>query len=448
MTDWSAALRDVIDRLRRSNPLPEGAIPVAVGLGVSGVGIYALFAITSRALDEADYSALVVLWTLVFALGNGVMQPLEQEVARAVSDRRARGIGSAPVIRRAILAGVAFTAVLWVIALLASSWLIEELFSGNGALFGAFLIGLLGFCVGHLVRGTLSSHGRFAAYGSFFGLEGLIRPAAAAALAVAGVVAVGGYGFIIVLAPFLAAPLPLRGQRRMLEPGPEAPWSELSANLGWLLLGSVSIALLLNGGAIAVELLADDGQDAAAGVFQNGLFFARVPLFLFQAVLAALLPKLSHQLGRGAYAEFSSAVSRLLVAIAAFGVVAVGVAALAGPAVVGALFGSDQVLNTADLALLAGASIVYMAAVTLSQALIALNSHARMAVGSFLGFLTFLAVTALGSDLFLRVEMGLLVGSAVTAVWSGAFVLDGLRHQKRTHEIDLAEAAADLPLQP
>ena len=234
----------MIDRLRRNNPLPEGAIPVAVGLGVSGVGIYALFAVTSRTLDEADYSALVVLWTLVFALGHGVMQPLEQEVARAVSDRRARNVGSAPVIRRAVLAGLVFTAVLWILSLLASGWLIDELFYGNGALFAAFLVGLLGFCVGHLVRGTLSSHGRFAAYGSFFGLEGVIRPLAAAALAAAGVAAVGAYGFVIVLAPFLAAVLPLRGQRRMLEPGPEAPWSELSANLGWLLLGTVSIALL------------------------------------------------------------------------------------------------------------------------------------------------------------------------------------------------------------
>ncbi len=438
----------MIDRLRRTNPLPEGAIPVAVGLGVSGVGIYVLFAVTSHVLDDADYSALVVLWTLVFALGNGVMQPLEQEVARAVSDRRARGIGSAPIVHRAVLAGLVFTAVLWILSLVASSWLIDELFSGNAALFGAFLIGLLGFCVGHLVRGTLSSHGRFAAYGSFFGLEGAIRPAAAAALAVAGVAAVGAYGFVIVLAPFLAAVLPMRGTRKLLEPGPEAPWSELSANLGWLLLGTVSIALLLNGGAIAVELLADDGQEAAAGVFQNGLFIARVPLFLFQAVLAALLPRLSHQLGRGAFDEFASAVSKLLIAIAVFGIVAVVAAAAVGPAIVGALFGSDQVLESADLGLLAAASIVYMAAVTLSQALIALNGHARMAVGAFLGFVAFLAVTALGSDLFQRVEMGLLVGSTVTAVWTGVFVVAGLRTRRRTYEIDLAEVAADLPLQP
>ncbi len=438
----------MIDRLRRTNPLPEGAIPVAVGLGVSGVGVFALFAVTSRALDEADYSALVVLWTLVFALGNGVMQPLEQEVARAVSDRRARGIGSAPVIHRAVLAGLVLTAVLWFVSLLASGWLIDELFSGNASLFFAFLLGLLGFCVGHLVRGTLSSHGRFAAYGTFFGLEGVIRPVAAVVLAAAGVVTVGTYGFVIVLAPFLAAVLPMRGQRKLLQPGPEAPWSELSANLGWLLLGTVSVALLLNGGAVAVELLADDGQEAAAGVFQNGLFIARMPLFLFQAVLAALLPKLSHQLGRGMFDEFSGAVTRLLVAIGVFGVVAVAVAAAAGPAIVGALFGSEQVLDSGDLALLAAASIVYMAAVTLSQGLIALNGHARMAIGACLGFATFLVVTSVGSDLFLRVELGLLIGSAVTAAWTGTFVAVGLRTHRRTHEIDLAEAAADLPLQP
>ncbi|MCP4382049.1 MAG: hypothetical protein GY798_11665, partial [Hyphomicrobiales bacterium] len=59
-----------------------------------------------------------------------------------------------------------------------------------------------------------------------------------------------------------------------------------------------------------------------------------------------------------------------------------------------------------------------------------------------------LAVTALGSDLFQRVEMGLLVGSTVTAVWTGVFVVAGLRTRRRTYEIELAEVAADLPLQP
>ena len=77
----------LLRRLRDENPLPEGALSVGVGLAISGVATYAFFAISSRALDADAYSALGVLWGLMFAVGNGLMQPLEQEVARAVSAR-------------------------------------------------------------------------------------------------------------------------------------------------------------------------------------------------------------------------------------------------------------------------------------------------------------------------------------------------------------------------
>src|SRR5690606_32015220 len=133
-----------------------------------------------------------------------------------------------------------------------------------------------------------------------------------------GVVAVDAYGAAAALAPFVGALVALRGQRGLLEPGPEAPWAELSANLGWLLLGVASWAFILNSGTLAVEVLAGPDEEEAAGVFLNGLNVGRLPLFLFQAVLAALLPKLSHQLGRGAYAEFSAAMRRLLLTLVAF----------------------------------------------------------------------------------------------------------------------------------
>ena len=64
--------------------------------------------------------------------------------------------------------------------------------------------------------------------------------------------------------------------------------------------------MLINGGVIAVELLATPAQEAAAGIFLSGLLIARVPLFLFQAVLAGLLPKLSHLAGLDLFDEFAS----------------------------------------------------------------------------------------------------------------------------------------------
>jgi O-antigen/teichoic acid export membrane protein len=438
---------ELLQRVRQNNPLPEGAIPVGIGLVISGVGTLAFLSIASHNLSAADYSALGVLWNLLFAVGNGVMQPLEQEVARAVSDRRARGIGSAPVVHRAAIIGVAFTLAGTAVALALHDWITDELFDGDTQLFSLFLLGMFGFCLAHLVRGTLSSHGRFAAYGTLFGVDGAFRPIVAAILATAGVVAVGAYGFVAVLGPFVGALVAMRGWRRLMEPGPDAPWSELSANLGWLLLGIGSVAFVLNSGTIFVELLAGPNDEQAAGVFLNGLLIGRLPLFLFQAVLAALLPKLSHQLGRGAYGDFSAALRRLLVALAAFGALSVVGAALLGPPVIEALFGSTEALSSLDLALIALFSSIFMISGALGQALIAMNDHARMAVGSLVSVGVLLAAVAAGDDLYLRVEVGLVLSACVSALWMGACVWLGVREHHVGHEIELPEELAELPLQ-
>lgn len=437
-----------MDRLRESNPLPEGAIPVGIGLMISGVGTLAFLSVASHRLSEADYSALGVLWVLLFAVGNGLMQPLEQEVARAVSDRRAKGLGSAPVVRRAATLGAAFVLVGLALALLFHDWITDRLFSDDLAMFLLFLVGLIGFGLAHLVRGTLSSHGQFRAYGTLFAVEGGFRPVVALFLALLGVIAVGAYGVVAVLGPFAGALVALRGQRHLLEPGPEAPWAELSSNLGWLLLGIGSVAFVLNSGTLAVEVLAGPDDRQAAGVFLNGLNIGRLPLFLFQAVLAALLPKLSHQLGRGAFREFSSAMRRLLLALLAFGAAATVAAAIVGPPLIDLVFGSEEVLGSLDLALIAAFASLFMISGALIQALIAMNDHARMAVGSVLSVVVLLVVIALGNDLYLRVELGLLASGLFSSAWMGICLILGLRAHHRGHEITMAAELAELPLQP
>ena len=287
-----------------------------MGLGVSGIATYAFLAVADRALDPEAYAAVGVLWSLLFAVGNGVMQPLEQEVARAVSTRRAAGIGTGPVVKRAAVIGAGFTAVVVLVALLVEQlaaagaisdrFTLGHLLDDDAALVAAFLVGLAAFAAGHLTRGTLSSNGRFRGYALFFGLDGLSRVVLAGLLAVAGVAVAGPYGVVAAIAPFIGVGAGLVGQRGLLEPGPPAEWSELTRALGWLLAGTASLALIVQGGTIAVDVLAAPDEAEAAGVFLNGLVIARIPLFLFQAVLASLLPRLSRLAGSGQLDEFRS----------------------------------------------------------------------------------------------------------------------------------------------
>lgn len=406
---------------------------------------YAFFAIASRNLGPAEYSALGVLWGLMYAVGNGIMQPLEQEVARAVSDRRARGLGPAPVIRRAVSIGAIFAVGVAVFAFASRSWVLDAWLGGDQVLVGSFVLGLLGFCAGHLARGVLSSHRRFGAYSRFFSVDGVSRVVLAGVLALAGVHSAGGYGLLLAAAPFIGVVAALVGQRGLSEPGPDAPWSELTTALGWLLLGTISISLVVQGGTIAVGILATDEQSAAAGVFLNGLQTARIPLFLFQAILASLLPKLSRLAGIGAFDEFVSTLRRLVLAILAVGVATTAGAAVIGPTFIDFVFKAPSTLGARDLALLAGAFILIMATICLDQALIALNGHSRMALGWMLSFASFVAVTALGDDLFLRVELGLVAASVVAFLWMSAFLAERLRHHTRLRAVDQSEALAELP---
>lgn len=448
-------IQPTLTRLRAQNPLPPGAFVVGVGLGFSGLATYAFFAITSRTLDPGSYAAVGVLWSLLFAVGNGVMQPLEQEVARAVADRRARGIGAGPVIRRAVIIGATFTVLLVALGLVTQPWILDPLLDERPALVAAFLAGLAAFSAGHLARGTLSSHGRFGSYALFFGADGVTRVFVAGLLAYAAVEAAGAYGAVLAAAPVVGVLVALAGQRGLVAPGPEARWGELTRALGWLLLGTASLALVVQGGTIAVQVLASDTDESAAGVFLNGLQIARIPLFLFQAVLASLLPRLSRLAGSGELEHFRYSLWRLVRAIAVVGAAATLAAVTLGPAVVGTVFGSETVLGVRDMGMLAVTFVVIMIAISCDQALIALNGHKLMASGWALALATFVAVTAITApidDFFLRVELGLLAAATVALVWMVSWLVARLRARPLdiagdVEDVTLAEAAAESPLQ-
>src|SRR5204863_4983480 len=114
-----------------------------------------------------------------------------------------------------------------------------------------------------------------------------------------------------------------RGQHQLVTEGPDAPWSELSSALGALLAGSVLAMVLVNGGPIAMKILAGEGDDEKVAAFFTAVIIARIPLFLFQAVQAALLPKLSALATAGRLEEFKIGFRKLVLVIGGFGIIAI-----------------------------------------------------------------------------------------------------------------------------
>jgi O-antigen/teichoic acid export membrane protein len=438
MATETAPLEPAARRLR--NPLPTGTIPVAIGLAVAGLGSYAFLAIASHAMPEEQYDSLGVLWAFVFLIGPGFYIPVEQEVGRAVSERRALGLGGAPVIFKAAQLAFGLAAILLVGSLIGAPALLEHLFDDKVLLLVGYLMGLVAYALVHLTRGVLSGNGRFTPYGLIFGGEGLLRLLGCVVLAVIGVETAGPYGIAMGIAPFLAVTIGLWGQRGLLTPGPPAKMTELSQALGWLLLASVSTQALVNCAPLAARILADESDGNVAARILNGLLVARIPLFFFQAVQAALLPKLAALAAESRFGEFRDGLKRLLAVVVAIGVLGTAGALVMGPWVVDIMFGSEG-LGRGDLGYLAAGSALIMLGLTFAQALVALGGHARAAFGWIVGVVAFLAVTALPGEVLDRVGRGFLAGTAAAAILLAILCTATLKARDPDHSWTLPRTA-------
>ncbi|MBW3576384.1 MAG: hypothetical protein KY462_01335 [Actinobacteria bacterium] len=412
--------QDLLERVRARNPLPEGAVAVGAGLVVLGLTSYGFLVISGRVLGPAVFAPLSALWAVVFTSGPGVFLPIEQEVARALASRRAQGVGGRPVVRRAGVVAATAAAIVLAAAVLARAPLLDALFAGEPLLLVGLGLGIVGYAWEHLLRGTLSGADRFGRYGVVLATEGMVRFGLALALAVLGVQVVGPYGVALGLPPLVAAAVAARAPRQLTADGPEAQWRELSAALGWLLSAQVLAQLLVNGPQIAAVLLAGPGEEAVAGRFISGVILARVPLFLFAAIQVALLPKLANLAGAGLHDEFRSGLWRLLAAVAGIGSLAAAGAFTVGPWALRLLFGPAYDLARADLGMLALGAAMYMLALALAQALIALDAHARVAAAWLAGVVGFTVVTAVVSELLLlRLEVGFVAGTGLALAAMG-----------------------------
>lgn len=408
---------------------------------MSGVAAYAFLVIADHALrveGPDNVAPLTAIWAMVFFLGPGFFLPLEQEVSRATAGRRVQGIGIGPLVHRAAVFGGALAVLVAVASVVLAPWLIDSLFHGEAMMWWALVLSVVAFPAAHLLRGIVSGRGLFAAYSWFIGADAVIRMLICMVLAVVGVTSSGPYGLAIAVAPLVAVALVLPRAGGLHEPGPPSPWSELSTSLGALLAGSVFAQGLANAAMIAPNLLADAGEKGDVKYLFNGVIVARVPLFLFQAVQAALLPKLAALASGHAWDEFRLQLTRLLGAVGAIGVLGTVGGFLLGPLFVQILF--DAELGHRDMGLLAAGTAFFIIAMSLAQALIAVERPARMAAGWGIGLATFVVVAALGNDLFLRVEVAALLGSAAAA----AAMVAGL--YSRLREVEAARAL--VPVDP
>ncbi len=239
-------------------PLPEGTLPVGLGVLIAGICSFAFFRVGSFALGEDGFKPVAALWFATFALGSRLLPaaragarpcPARHGVPSARADVRSCAGCRRSAPRSATMVGLTILAF--------GPVLRTQYFDGSWVMVVALVVAIAAYAPAHISRGTCSGSGRFDAYAIVLGGEGVMRIVFCLALAVCGVKAVGAYGFAVALAPLVGVLFVLRRGQLHTDPGPEADWAEVTPNLGWLLVGSVMAACLVNAGPISVNLLAE-----------------------------------------------------------------------------------------------------------------------------------------------------------------------------------------------
>jgi O-antigen/teichoic acid export membrane protein len=195
-----------------------------------------------------------------------------------------------------------------------------------------------------------------------------------------------------------------------------------------------------------VTWLAADSEKDLASHFITGLFVARVPLLLFQAVQAALLPKLAALASEGKHDDFRVGMRRLIGVVLVLCTTGVVAATLIGPWAGQKLFASKWDLHNRDMFLLTLAATAFIVALTLAQGLIALKAYKESAFGWIVGIVAFVVTVALGHDLILRNELGFLAGGVAAAIVMAALLIPRMRRGGATLQ-DLVEVVEHEPLE-
>ena len=225
-------------------------------------------------------------------------------------------------MRRAGLLGGVFAVVLalGIVVVSTTTGFVQHKFNGHVGLVVCLIVALFTFGIEYLARGAFAGVGRFGAYGLSLAAEGVIRLLPCIPLAIANVTNPLWYGLCLAVPPLLATGVAMYGQSGLALPGPDAPWSELSSNLGFLLGGSMLAQVLSYAPFLGAQVLAKPNQRGLVADFIVGFFLSRLPVLLFQAVQAALLPKLSTLVSAGRDDEFQNGVRKLVAILVGIGV--------------------------------------------------------------------------------------------------------------------------------
>lgn len=397
---------------------------------VVGVAGYAYLSIVGHVFDApasaAEVTALTSLYLLISIIGPGVFAALEQETSRSVSTAVATGQPLRPVVVRAGVLAASACAGLIVVVLAAWPLGLARVLGGQVGLLAALLLATAGSAAVYWARGVLGGQQRFGRYALTFYVEGAVRLLPCLVLLVAIVREPGAYGLVFAAGSVLAALAVLPSLRFPAGDAPAPPVVGMGRAQAVLAAATLLMQVVANLAPVVVAYRMPENL-LAASVFGLTFVVARIPLFLFAPAQAVLLPKLTTAEAIGRRDVLRWHLRRVLLAVAAFGVVSLVVGMLVGPWAVHVLFNAAVQPAAWWLGLLGAATALFMAVLVMQAGLVALSRQRSVTMGWVSGSAVFLAVLFAPVDPVAAALAAQLAGPVVVLAYTGMALHRALR---------------------
>lgn len=393
---------------------------------LSGAFAYAFHILAARSLGAESYGRIAVLWGAMFLVAIVLFRPIEQTASRAIADRIARGWESRSVIVSATIVAAAALGLAMIAILAAWAPLTSGLFGGDATLTALLLAGVATYGLSYIARGLLGGVRWFAGYGIILVADGAARLlvalplfiVASASLAASAMVVAGlaGAAIPIALGRHKLRPLLESGQGERFRPASTIAFAAPAA----VMAGADQ--LLINSSPVLVVLAG--GTASAAAVVFAATMLVRIPVYVFQGVAASILPNLTRLHATDDASGFRSAVVRAVGVLLAVAAAIAAVALAIGPEALRLVYGAGFDAGRAELGLLAVGVGFYLAASTISQALLAQDRGGVAAVAWAVAGALFISLFfALPGTELMRIGAAFAVAMGVGAGMVAAAVL-------------------------
>jgi O-antigen/teichoic acid export membrane protein len=389
----------------------DGTVTMLIGTLLSGLAAYLWQAIGTRTLGNAGFAPVATMWTLSYLVITVLLAPIEQYATRTISSGAGGRVHLARDVPALIKIALGSTVVLMV-----GSFLVRgKFFHGQAAY--AIVAGLLVICFGllALVRGVFAGEREFRLYGWLTGLDGVSRLTVGAAILI-----VGGSPLLFSWSIPLCALVSLVWVGRVPHRSGTLPANHVAGVpirkfMATMVGGTAAAQLLLAGGPLLLGLLG--APDRTVTILFVAQTAGRATLLVALPLWARALPTLTGI----ALAQGHATLSRLAELILAGSVAVAGLgaafAAVAGPPVLAALFGSGSRPSTFVAGMVGAGTVLAVGNLGLNQLLVAAVRTSRITISWWMALAIAVGWVCFGPGAALdRVVVGFVIGEAFAMV--------------------------------